>query len=260
MAKDRRLRTPAQKAASAAARLARAATRRRRQLWTAAAPASEAAGYPLNTAITITWAALEGGDKRRGHILAMGEIEREKRLWSELRFVAARAGVEWIASRAPEHDRKHGLHIHLPMHLPDTGALSDALDVVERLTGAPAAWRDMRGRTLRGGGRTTHGVVAMSACGGWLFQKHVAAMGGSSIALASYAAKGSGKSKVEGQHRLSNGLSALARQWQKNSVTANRRPAGVDIANLAPPSYQTGASATSGPHIASQDIPRVRGC
>jgi hypothetical protein len=51
----------------------------------------------------------------------------------------------------------------------------------------------------------------MSACGGWLLQRYVAALGGSGVALATYAAKGTGASKVEGQHRLSNGLAALAR-------------------------------------------------
>ena len=99
------------------------------------------------------------------------------------------------------------------LHLPDTRALRDAIEAIERLTGAPAARApDMRGKTLPGGGRPTHGVVAMSACGGWLLQRHVEAAGGSGVALASYAAKGSGKAKVEGQHRLSDSLSALARQ------------------------------------------------
>ena len=104
MAEDRRKKTPAQKAKTAAARIARASGRRRVQLWSAAAPAASSAGYPLNTALTITWAALQDGDRRLGHILDMAAVEREKRLWSELRMVAERAGVEWIAARAPEHD------------------------------------------------------------------------------------------------------------------------------------------------------------
>ena len=224
MAKDRRKKTPAQKAKTRAARLVRAATQRRRQLWTAAAPAAEAAGYPLTTALTVTWAALMDGDRRRGHILDMDVVEREKRLWTELRLVSARSGVDWIAARAPEHDRTRGLHLHMALHLPDNRAIRDAIEVVERLTGAPAARPpDMRGRSLRGGGRRpTHGVVAMSACGGWLLQRHVEAAGGSGIALASYAAKGSGKAKVEGQHRLSNGLSALARQWAAEGTATAR--------------------------------------
>lgn len=222
MAKDRRRKTPAQKAKTVAARLARAATRRRVQLWTAAAPAASAAGFPLNTALTVTWTALQDGDRRPGHILDVDAVKREKRLWSELRLVAARAGVEWIAARAPEHDRTRLLHMHITLHLPDTRALRDALDVVERLTGAPASWCDMRGRTLRGGGRATRGVVAISACGGWLLQRHVEAAGGSGVALATYAAKGTGKTKVEGQHRLSNSLSALSRQWQAKDTTTAR--------------------------------------
>lgn len=219
MAKDRRRKTPAQKAKTAKARQTRAATQRRRQLWTAAAPAASSAGYPLNTALTVTWAALQDGDRRPGHILDVDAVEREKRLWSELRLVAARAGVEWIAARAPERDRTRGLHVHVALHLPDTRALRDALDVVERLTGAPAVWCDMRGRSLRGGGRNTHGVVAKSACGGWLLQRHVEAAGGSGVALATYTAKGTGKTKVEGQHRLSNSLSALSRQQAAEDTT-----------------------------------------
>jgi hypothetical protein len=226
MATDKRRKTPAQKAKTAAARIARAAGRRRLQLWAAAATAASSAGYPLNVALTITWTTLQTGDKRLGHILDIGTVERERRLWSELRMVAARAGVEWIATRAPEHDRTRGLHLHLAMHLPDSRAMRDALAVVEGLTGAPAVWCDLRGRTLRGGGRVTQGIVAMSACGGWLLQRHVPAGNGSGEHLAKYAAKGTGKAKVEGQHRLSNKLAARARvaMTQGKPIAARSRP------------------------------------
>jgi hypothetical protein len=189
--------------------------------------AASSAGYPLNIALTVTWAALQDGDRRLGHILDMAAVEREKRLWSELRMVAARAHVEWIAARAPEHDRKRGLHLHLAMHLPaDSRAIRDALEVVEGLTGAPAVWCYMRGRTLRGGGRVTQGVVAKSACGGWLLQRHVPTGNGSGEHLAKYAAKGTGKAKVEGQHRLSNDLKALTRlaMTPNKPIAARSRP------------------------------------
>jgi hypothetical protein len=209
---DGRRKTPAQKAKTQAARLVRADTHRRQQRWTAAALAASEAGYPLNFLLTVTWSKIEDGDKRPGHILDRLTIERETYLWAELRQVAVRAGVEWVAARAPEYDSTHGSHLHIAGHLPDDGALKDALNVVEQLTGAPAMWRDMRGRTLRGGGRTSQGCVAMSANGGWLLQRHVATAGGDGFTLAAYAAKGTGKAKVEGQHRLSNSLLALLRK------------------------------------------------
>jgi|GEM_PF-2679190 len=226
MSTDARRKTPAQKAKTAAARIARAAARRRVQLWSAAAPAASSVGCPLNIALTITWARLQDSHPRQGHILDVAAVQREKRLWSELRMVTARAGVEWIAARAPEYDRTRGLHLHLAMHLPDSRAMRDALEVVEGLTGAPASWCDMRGRSLRSGGRVTRGVVAMSACGGWLLQRHDPAGNGSGVHLATYAAKGTGKARVEGQHRLSNDLAALAKlaMTQSKPIAARSRP------------------------------------
>lgn len=206
---DKRRKTPAQKARTAAARLARSQARRRVLHWEAAARAAEAAGYPLNATLTVAWSPLRGGP-----IVGLPAVAREKRLWADLQQVAARAGVPWLAARGPEYDRTRGLHLHIVLHLPDARALRDAIASVERRTGAPAAWCDMRGRTLRGGGRVTHGIVAKAAHGGWLLQRHVDAAGGTGVDLARYAAKGDGKATVEGQHRLSNALSALVRHWE----------------------------------------------
>ena len=209
--RDRRRRTEAAKAQTASARIERAARRRRSETWIMAAAEAEAAGHPLNAALHVTWSALAGGERRHGHVLGLEPVERERRLWAELRLVAARARVPWLAARAPEYDRRRGLHLHLALHLPDTAAFRDAIEVVERLTGAPAERVDMRGWSYRGAGRTHSGVVAWSGCRGWLLQRHVETFGGSGVALADYAAKGDGKAAVEGQHRLSNALSALAR-------------------------------------------------
>lgn len=208
--KDKRCKTEEQKATTRAARIARASARRRVITWSSAASAAETAGYPLNVALSVTWSALVEGERRDGHCLGLPAVERERRLWSALRLVSARAGVPWLAARAPEHDTRRGLHLHLALHLPDAASIRDALGVVERLTGAPAERVDMRGWSVRGGGRTHHGVIARSDCGGWFLQRRVEVLGGSGAALAAYAAKGDGKALVEGQHRLSNGLSALA--------------------------------------------------
>jgi hypothetical protein len=224
-AQDRRRTTAAQKAKTAAARLARADTHRRQQRWTAAAIAATAAGYQLNFLLTVSWPKIEDGDRRAGHILAKKIVDRDTHLWSELRPVAARAGVEWIAARAPEYDKTRGQHLHIAGHLPNDRALRDAINIVENLTGAPAKWCDMRGRTLPGDGRTSQGCVAMSANGGWLLQRHMATAGGSGFALAAYAAKGTGKAKVEGQHRLSNALLTMLRKSTAGSGTlTHKRP------------------------------------
>lgn len=211
MRQDGRRKSEAAKAKTKAARIARASAQRRVKKWSDAAKAAEAVGNPLNVALHVTWSALEGGYRREGHILGLGPVERERRLWAELRLVAARAGVPWLAVRGPEHDRRRRLHLHAVCHLPNVKAVRDAINEVDRLTGAPAAWIAPAGRTLRGDGRTNHGVVAMSACGGWFLQRCIAGKG-SGIGIAAYAAKGDGKAAVEGQHRLSNALAALARQ------------------------------------------------
>lgn len=211
--RDGRRRSEAAKAATRRARLERASRRRRAQAWTHAATVAAASGQPVNTALHVTWSALEAGDRREGHILGLGVVERERRLWAGLSLVAKRAGVPWLALRGPEHSRQRGLHLHLAFHLPvaDVTALRDAIGTVERLTGSPAEWIDTAGRTERGAGGRCRGVVARSACGGWLLQRTVATIGDGS-GIAAYAAKGDGKAQVAGQHRLSNALSALARQ------------------------------------------------
>ena len=209
--RDGRRKSEATKTATKRARIARASARRRLNTWSSAASAAEAAGYPLNVALHVTWSALVEGERREGHVLGLPAVERERRLWSALRLVAARARVPWLAVRAPEHDTRRDLHLHVALHLPDAAAIRDAIGVVERLTGSPAERVDMRGWSVRGGGRTHYGVVARSGCGGWFLQRRVEALGGSGVALVAYAAKGDGKAAVEGQHRLSNALSALAR-------------------------------------------------
>jgi hypothetical protein len=209
---DKRYRTDVQKSKSRSDRALRAARGRRDKLWQRAASAAASNGTPINVAIHLTWGTLTGGDRLEGNVLSLPPATRDKRLWAALRLRAARSGVPFIAARAPEHSGQRGLHLHLVLHLPDSRALRDCMDVIEKLTGAPAAWIDLRGRSLRGAGRHHHGVIGMSACGGWLMQKHMAGAGGNGVKLTGYAAKSDGKAKVEGQHRLSHELSALARQ------------------------------------------------
>lgn len=226
---DGRKKSDAQKAATKAARLDRAAAKRRVEYWKTAATVAAEAGHPLNAAVHLTWSALKHGDRREGHVL--GRPDAEKCVWSALRLVAARADVPWLAARGPEYDRKRaGLHLHVVSHLPDTPAIRDAINVVERLTGAPAEWIDTKGRTVRSvGNRRHHGVVAMSACRGWMIQRNVPELGGDGIGVMRYAGKGDGKAQVEGQHRLSNELSGLVRQHR----AAQRGAVGDSSGHLA---------------------------
>jgi hypothetical protein len=210
---DRRRRPAEMKAATKRARIERASARRRILTWTAASTAAGKVGHPINVALHVTWAALETGERQDGHILGLPAVARERRLWAALRLVAARAGVPWLAARGPEHDRGRGLHLHVALHLPDSAAIRDAITAVERITGAPAEQVDLRTWTVRGrGGRHHRGVVAVSACRGWLIQRHVETLGGDGKGLLRYAAKGDGSAAVEGQHRLSNELVALVKR------------------------------------------------
>lgn len=208
--RDKRRRTTTQKARTKAQRIAKASAKRRRDDWAAADAAATAAGHPLNVALHVTWSGLMAGDRRHGHVLGLSETLREKRFWSGLRLVAARAGVPWLAARGPEFDRTRGLHLHLVLHLPDVAALRHAVQVIERLSGAPAEWFDAKGRTVQGLGRRHYGVVGRSACGGWLLQRNDPERGGTG-ALVAYAGKATCADQVEGQHRLSHELAALIR-------------------------------------------------
>jgi hypothetical protein len=210
---DRRRRPDEVKAATKRARIARASARRRVPTWLEAAASAEKLGHPLNVALHITWSALIDGERREGHVLGLPAVARERRLWSALRLVAARARVPWLAARGPEYDQRRGLHLHMALHLPDAAAIRDAIAVVERLTGAPAERLDMRAWTVPGQGkRQFHGTIAVSGCNGWLMQRRVEALKGGGKGLLRYAAKGDGEVEVEGQHRLSNELVALVRQ------------------------------------------------
>lgn len=208
---DRRRKPEAEKAKNRAARIARASATRRLSHWKRAANATEAAGQPLNLALHITWSALEAGDRQDGHCLGLPQPDRDKRLWSSLRAVAVRAGVPWLAFRAPEYDRRRGLHVHLGMHLPQSRkTLLDAIATISRLTGASAAWVSFGGRSVPGLGGRIEGVVARSYCGGWMLQLNLRATNGGGSGIASYASKGAGKRQATGQHRLSTALSQRA--------------------------------------------------
>lgn len=206
--------TPAQREAAKKARNKRQVTNRRRAQWKAAGQAAEAAGTPLNVAITLTWSALRADDPAPGKsIVGLPLVTAEQRVWKALRVVAAEAGVPFLAARGPEF-YGNGHHLHLAMHLPNNRAITQAINAIERLTHVEAHWRDLDGRTVdRPGARPSRGVVAMSEVRGWMIQRTLPYSGGNSVTLLNYFGKADGKDQVEGQHRLSYALAALGRAY-----------------------------------------------
>lgn len=190
---------------------------RRQRQWMAAASAAVDAGLPLTVTLHITWHRLmQNGERRAGNCLALAENERVTKIWNAVWRLLKRNGVPFIAMRAPEYDATKGAHLHLPAHVPDA-LLKKVVAVIERLTGAPAEiYRAPDSaefkRPYRTQGRTCHGVVAVSACGGWMLQKNLRPLTGGSTSIAEYTAKSSRRPDTGAQYRLSHELAALARQ------------------------------------------------
>jgi hypothetical protein len=206
---DKRFKTPAQKARTKRERLDRRNRRHREREWIAAAHAADQAGSPVNFLLTLSLHHLADEYGASERFLGLSSPEnQELRIWAALRRVAQRHGVQWLALRAPEHDRTKQRHVHIGAYMPSDRALRDAIASVERITGVSAGWIDSRGRSL---GRWVHGVVAKSPGGAWMIQRDVIGERGNPHLIA-YLAKGSGKRRVEGQHRLSQDLRHLAAQ------------------------------------------------
>lgn len=201
---DKRRKTEAQKARTRRARIDRQSAQRRRRKWQEAGRIAHEAGLPFSFHLTLTWGVIDNDDYRpSAGISDLPHAERARRVWNALKRIADRRGVPWIAARAPEYDRNKRHHLHLAGHMPHD-ALRDVITTIERVTGAPAAWTDLRGRRL---GRL-QGVLAKSEGGGWLLQRDVQGETGNPYLLR-YIAKGSGKRTAEGQHRLSRDLTAM---------------------------------------------------
>lgn len=163
--------------------------------------------------ITVTWSALINADRRDGaHILGLAERDRVQRLWKALARDMGAAGIPWLAARGPEYDKRRGHHLHVVMHAPEKAFLR-ITRTLERLTGSDREWFDPRGRTVPGNGRDHKGVVALSACRGWMVQRHLEGMSKVTPGLAKmdYVAKGVGAEKVSCRHRLSRELKDLVK-------------------------------------------------
>lgn len=193
-----------------AAQLARQDVTRRRRQWLRAAAATEAAGFPLTVAITVTWSACIAADPLPGHALGLPEEARSARLWGGLRRLAKRHGVQaFLAARAPEYDSQKGAHLHLMVHLPDA-ALRELVTLIERITGARAENMNMPdGVSMKIGGKLRHGVLARGALGAWMIQRNIRAGDGGTEGFIDYMSKQPRSEKVRTQHRLSGDLLAL---------------------------------------------------
>lgn len=212
---DKRFKTAAQKARTKRERIDRRDRRQREREWIAAGQAADRAGVPVDFALTLSLHHLVAEYGASERFLSLSPERQELRIWAALRRVAQRHGVPWVALRAPEHDRTKQRHVHIGAHMPSDSALRDAITTIERITGVSAGWIDCRGRSL---GRWVHGVVAKSAGGAWMIQRDVVGEPGNPHLIA-YLAKGSGKRRVAGQHRLSKDLRQLATEHMARAAT-----------------------------------------
>jgi len=197
-------------------RAAEAQARRGRHFDTAASVATQA-GYPFTIVFCLTWHALNEGDRRDGHSLGLSEPARVSRLWRNLKNLCHRHGLPFCALRAPEHDARKGSHLHVAMHLPDR-LLSDLLDVIARLTGAPPDVTATFTSTER-----RRGHIARSGCRGWLVQRNLRIGTGGERGAAAYLSKAMTRAGVVTQYRLSDYLSGLVRGVEKHSKVSNAR-------------------------------------
>lgn len=114
--------------------------------------------WPLNTAITITWSALqEAGEHNEGHCLGRGEWEREQYLRDELARLCRSEGFPFAALWGRDIGATMGSHVHLSMYWPSP-KLTRLIAVIERLSGSTAAF------ALK---PYSEDVAARSVCGGW---------------------------------------------------------------------------------------------
>lgn len=207
---------------------------RRQRRFVQAASAAVDAGVPLTVAITLTWHRLmQNGERRDGNCLALAENERVMKIWNAVWRLLKRNRVPFIAARAPEYDATKGPHLHLPAHIPDD-LLKKVVAVIERLTGAPAEiYRAPDSaefkRPYRTQGRVVHGVVAVSACGGWMVQKNLRPLTGGTTDIMRYTSKSARRPDAP-QYRLSHELAALARQAHGSIA----EQAGRAVRNIAP--------------------------
>lgn len=185
--------------------------KRRQVEWTRAGHAAEAAGLPITTTITITWAACEAGERNEGHILGLPENDRVNTVWDRLRRLAAYGAEAWIAARAPEYDGNKGHHLHIGARIPAAADLR-LIRTIERLTGAPYEKIYTTPSTItRPGGRKCHGVIAIGQLGAWMIQKNTRPWDGGSHGLMRYVTKAPRHSETSAQFRLSGDLLRIAR-------------------------------------------------
>ena len=160
-------------------------------------------GYPLTHQLTLTWNALQHGERRDGHCLHLPEPEAVSRLWRNLKNMLRKRGLPFIAQRAPEYDAQRGLHLHVALHLPER-LTRDLISLVENLTGAPDDTTAVFTITER-----NKGHVARSACRGWLLQENRRVGGGGELGLSQYLAKSTQRPEVSSRYKLSTDLLRL---------------------------------------------------
>ena len=114
--------------------------------------------WPLNIALTITWAALQtAGERNEGHCLGRGDWGREKYTRDELARLCRSESLPFVALWGRDIGASMGSHVHLSMFWPPQ-KLARLVAVIERISGSSAAF------VLK---PYAANVVARSVCGGW---------------------------------------------------------------------------------------------
>mgnify|MGYP006946483174 CR=1 FL=1 len=176
---------------------------KRAQRYRTAAQVSSSMGYPLTHQLTLTWNALQHGERRDGHCLHLPEPDAVSRLWRNLKRLMKKHGLPFIAMRAPEYDNQRHRHLHVALHMPKQ--LTPALvDVIENLTGAPNDTTAAFSVAER-----NRGYLARSACRGWLLQENRRVGAGGELALAGYLTKSAQRPEITSRYYLSGDLSRL---------------------------------------------------
>lgn len=214
---------------TASERSAKQQREKRAQRYTTAAQVSARMGYPLTYQLTLTWNALQHGERRDGHCLHLPEPDAVTRLWRNLKHLTKSNGLPFIAMRAPEYDARRGSHIHVALYLPER--LTPALiRVIENLTGAPDDTT-----TVFTIAEINRGYLARSACHGWLLQGNRRVGTGGELGLTKYLTKSAQRRENASRYYLSGDLSRLVAANAPTGAPERAQRGDVALAGMSWP-------------------------
>lgn len=114
---------------------------------------------PLTVGLTVSWGALmHGGERHEGHCLWRSAWEREAYLRRELSRLCRTLGYPFAALWGRDVGKHMGSHVHIAAMFLPTRYLRQLVELLERVSGSPAAY------VFKPYDADT---VARSTCGGW---------------------------------------------------------------------------------------------